>query len=97
LEEKTVLKVISVDFMVPTNALNHHTQMYELTQEREEEDGSGGKAPVRLVIRRGEPFDIAIQFDRPFDTTKDDIKLVFDVGMFKLTSLAYDLLCVSVS
>lgn len=76
-DEKQVLHVKGVNFQIPENAKNHHTESYEITEER-----TVGLAvsPPRLVVRRGQPFDITITFDRPFDKTKDDLKLVFDAG-----------------
>ncbi|ELU14710.1 hypothetical protein CAPTEDRAFT_122859, partial [Capitella teleta] len=73
-----VLKVVNVDLNVDQNTYDHHTDYYEITQQRTLEDGS--IADRLLVVRRGEPFDVTITFDRPFIDGKDGVKLVFDVG-----------------
>ena len=69
--------MVSVDFFITSNARAHHTDMYELTQTRQEQ---GVEQPFHLVVRRGEAFDVAITFDRDFDEKRDDVKLVFEVG-----------------
>ena len=63
------------------NAKHHHTDKYEVTEWRT--DPSGRSLAPQLVVRRGEPFDILIKFDRPYDTYKDDIKLVFTTGKYR--------------
>ncbi|KAK2155751.1 hypothetical protein LSH36_232g01006 [Paralvinella palmiformis] len=77
-EEKSALKVLDINFNVEENAQRHHTEKYEITEWRT--DPSGRSLPPQLVVRRGEPFDILIKFDRAYDTYKDDIKLVFTTG-----------------
>ncbi len=52
---------------------------YELTDDREDD---GVKKSAQPVMRRGQPFDIVVTFDRAFDKAKDDIRLVFTVGRF---------------
>jgi len=80
-EEKQALRVASVDFNVAANAAAHHTSAYELTEERVE---NGNKIIPQLVVRRGQPFDIVIKFDRAYDKEKDDLRIVFDCGMYTL-------------
>jgi len=76
-EEKQVLKVASVDLKIPENAQFHRTDKYELTTDRTDGDK---KLQAQLVIRRGQPFDLAVTFDRPFDSSKDDLRIIFTVG-----------------
>lgn len=70
--------MVGVDLLVAPNARAHHTDLYEVTQGGRLEGGV--PQPPRLVVRRGEPFDVAITFDRAFEEKRDDIKLVFEVG-----------------
>ena len=77
-EEKTVLKVLNVSFNVHENAIKHNTSQYEITEVRTDEDGT--EPTPQLVVRRGESFDISIDFDRAFNKDKDDIKLVFETS-----------------
>lgn len=79
-DAKKVLKVASVDLNIDDNCLDHHTDCYEITQKERISDSTSHQR--QLVVRRGEPFDITITFDRPFEEGKDDIKLIFDVGKF---------------
>ena len=97
-----MLKVVDVDLRIGENAKAHHTDRYEWTQQRETDNVSVDPC---LVVRRGEPFDIFIRFDRPFDSSKDDIQLIFDFGNLVLSidtplplniSTAISSLCVSV-
>jgi hypothetical protein len=76
--EKDVLKITDVNFNVEENSKRHRTDQYELTQWRTGEDGKT-VAPL-LVARRGDPFDILIKLDRPYDVRRDDLKLVFTTG-----------------
>lgn len=62
------LKVESIDFNIALNGEPHHTSEYE--------DGGLNQ----LVVRRGQPFDIDINFSRPYIKEKDDIKLIFQFG-----------------
>ncbi|XP_060082319.1 protein-glutamine gamma-glutamyltransferase K-like, partial [Ylistrum balloti] len=70
-----LLTVKSVRFNIEDNSRAHHTDEYALTQK------SDGKA-ASLVVRRGQPFDIDIDFDRAFDEEKEDLKLIFATGKF---------------
>ena len=76
--EEVLLKVVGVDLMIAANAKAHHTDRYESTQVV--------ILDPHLVVRRGEPFDIVIRFDRPFDSSKDDIQLIFDFGNLALST-----------
>ena len=76
-EEKKVLKVIDVNFNTTSNASEHLTSEFEITEARVER---GRLITPNLVVRRGAPFDIVIKFDRNYDNTTDDLKLVFDTG-----------------
>ncbi|GFR69281.1 hemocyte protein-glutamine gamma-glutamyltransferase-like [Elysia marginata] len=68
----TVLAVKEVDLMVKENGQAHHTDRYEISQP--------DQRPPQLVIRRGQPFSISIDFTKEYDPEKDDLKLVFEAG-----------------
>ncbi|XP_076469796.1 hemocyte protein-glutamine gamma-glutamyltransferase-like [Babylonia areolata] len=67
---KDVLQVEAVDFKVADNTRKHHTDEYDIAE---------GRFP-KLVVRRGQPFNIQIDFSRAYDTKKDDLRLVFEIG-----------------
>ena len=76
-EEKSCLKLFKADFNIQENAARHHTSDYDLTRGHFMD---GKMHDAKPVFRRGEPFDITLNFDRTFDKNRDDIKLVFEVG-----------------
>ena len=76
--------MLDVDFNITDNCRRHRTYFYEITELRTDEDGK--KCEPQLVVRRGQQFDITLNFDRPFDGTKDDLRLIFDVGKEFLVS-----------
>ena len=59
------LKTVSVD-LPAKNRENHHTTEYE---------GDG------VILRRGQEFEIMLEFDREFDEEKDNIRLTFETGL----------------
>ena len=78
-EEKACLKLFKVDFNIKENAERHHTSEYEMTRHHYSD---GKMRDPKAVLRRGEPFDITLDFDREFDRAKDDIKLIFEVSKY---------------
>ena len=76
--EKEALRVTSVDFNIAENSVAHHTDKYELTEQHRYERGQ--RVTPQLVVRRGQPFDIKITFDRAYSREKDELKLVFNLG-----------------
>ncbi|XP_021352800.1 uncharacterized protein LOC110449942 [Mizuhopecten yessoensis] len=70
---RKLLTVKAVRFNIQDNSRAHHTNEYDLTEK------DADKAPS-LVVRRGQPFDIDIDFERKFDESKEDMKLVFATG-----------------
>lgn len=61
-----------MDLNISTNSKDHQTDKYFKSETSES-----------LIIRRGKTFDITIEFDREYDSGKDDLKLVFLAGMYK--------------
>lgn len=59
------LKPVKTDFHVEENRKKHHTDEYGIE---------------RLIIRRGQEFNVSVTFDRPFDVEQDKIILQFVTG-----------------
>ncbi|XP_069113004.1 hemocyte protein-glutamine gamma-glutamyltransferase-like isoform X3 [Argopecten irradians] len=75
MEVKKMITVEAVRFNIQQNVKAHHTDEYELTDKKA--DNPKG---LSLVVRRGQPFTIDIDFDREFDEEKEDLKLIFATG-----------------
>jgi hypothetical protein len=58
-----------VDLDVEKNSNAHHTNEYDVVEKKKS-----------LVIRRGQEFNINIEFNRPYDSEKDDLRIVFQFG-----------------
>ena len=78
-EQKAELRVLSVDYNIITNTEQHSTDLYEITKEHEID---GTYYPPKLVIRRGQTFDVTIQVDREYNPENDYLSLVFDIGKY---------------
>lgn len=61
---------------IEENANQHNTYKFDMT----DPDSDLAADDLRLVVRRGQFFDIGIDFNRGFDKEKDDIRLVFEYG-----------------
>ncbi|XP_045193134.2 protein-glutamine gamma-glutamyltransferase K-like isoform X1 [Mercenaria mercenaria] len=70
-DDKTLIEVSKVDLAVKSNAKAHHTDEYDITETQD-----------RLVIRRGQEFNINVEFNRPYDSNKDDLRIVFQFGNY---------------
>ena len=68
-----------VDYMVESNVRKHHTDEYEICEDR---TVNGQQVPAQLVVRRGETFDVKLTFNRPYDSDEDLIKVVFEIGEY---------------
>lgn len=64
------IEVNACEFYGKDNAKSHHTENYDLL------DGNDPSP----VFRRGEPFYMAIRFNRPFDMNTDRVKLELTFG-----------------
>ncbi|GFO23755.1 hemocyte protein-glutamine gamma-glutamyltransferase-like [Plakobranchus ocellatus] len=69
--DPSTLTVQSVDLNIWKNTKAHHTFWYDICTQR--------KKP-KLVLRRGQPFDIEVDFNREYKPEEDDLKLVFEAG-----------------
>lgn len=63
-------RISAIDVLSEENGRSHHTGQYDMVQ-------GGG-----LVIRRGQPFNLILHFDKKFNFKKNTIRLVFKAGMF---------------
>ncbi|CAG2185515.1 TGM1 [Mytilus edulis] len=63
------LQVKDMNLNVINNTKNHVTDEYHISETGKD-----------LVVRRGQPFDITIAFNKNYDPKKDDLKLVFLAG-----------------
>lgn len=63
------LNIEDVNLNILSNSKEHHTNEYSITE--------NGR---HLIVRRGQHFDISIEFNKKYDTKTDDLKLVFLAG-----------------
>ncbi|XP_041375414.1 protein-glutamine gamma-glutamyltransferase K-like [Gigantopelta aegis] len=68
-----VLTVKDVNFNVVENATKHYTSEYDIADPEETRN-------PQLVVRRGQKFEITLQFNRAYDVKKDDLRLIFQAG-----------------
>ncbi|KAJ8303349.1 hypothetical protein KUTeg_019745 [Tegillarca granosa] len=70
------LKIEKCHYNITKNTETHHTSDYSITEPSYRRDG-----PLpQLVVRRGQPFDVTLELTRPYDSKKDDLKLIFEFG-----------------
>ncbi|XP_054164848.1 hemocyte protein-glutamine gamma-glutamyltransferase-like [Oppia nitens] len=63
-------EVVSVELFPRDNAKTHHTSQYEIVN----------NINPSLVIRRGDPFYLALRLNGPYDQSRDKIRLEFMFG-----------------
>ncbi|XP_045193132.2 protein-glutamine gamma-glutamyltransferase K-like [Mercenaria mercenaria] len=73
-DDKDLIQVSKVDLNVRNNAKAHHTDEFDIT------DALVFDKREELVIRRGQEFIINVEFNRPYDSEKDDLRIVFQFG-----------------
>lgn len=78
--DKDTIQVTKLDLNVRQNAKAHHTNEFDIT------DALVYDSREELVIRRGQIFNINIEFNRLYDSAKDDLRLVFQFGKRPLPS-----------
>lgn len=64
------MKLNSVDILVAENGKAHYTYDYELMERT---------IGAELVLRRGQPFNLALKLNRNYNPETDGISLVFNV------------------
>ncbi|XP_055892689.1 hemocyte protein-glutamine gamma-glutamyltransferase-like isoform X1 [Biomphalaria glabrata] len=72
-----VLTVVLVDFKIPSNTKTHKTDKFDIVK---------SKTNPKLVVRRGLSFLIDVTFSKDYDESKDDVRVVFDIGENPLVS-----------
>ncbi|KAL3200968.1 hypothetical protein MRX96_043184 [Rhipicephalus microplus] len=68
---RTPLQVKQLDYHIPANTRHHKTDKFLLTQ----------SSDATLVVRRGAPVTISIQFDRQYDGSRDQVFLILNTGL----------------
>ncbi|TKR94362.1 hypothetical protein L596_008654 [Steinernema carpocapsae] len=66
------LRITDVDILSAKNAVQNHTEMFQMTQRRQR----------CLILRRGESFNLKIVFNRIFDSKNDEFGIVLMTGRF---------------
>lgn len=89
------LRVNSLDFCLDSNGREHHTDKYDAMHR-----SSAPGMESNLVVRRGQPFRLIINFNRPFDSFRDSVSFIFTLrdddrpnhghGTLVGTALKYD-------
>ncbi|KAL4235095.1 Transglutaminase/protease-like ues [Mactra antiquata] len=80
-EPKEALIVKKVDLDIRKNTSDHHTDEFDIT------DILQFDTREMLVVRRGQKFDMKIDFNRNYNPKKDDLRLVFKFGKKPLPTL----------
>ncbi|XP_077548275.1 hemocyte protein-glutamine gamma-glutamyltransferase-like [Haemaphysalis longicornis] len=65
------LQVKQLDYHIPANTRHHRTDKFLLTQ----------SSDATLVVRRGLPVTISVQFDRHYDGVRDQVFLILKTGL----------------
>lgn len=89
------MRVHSLDFCIESNGREHHTDKYDAMHRK-----SMPGLQANLVVRRGQAFRLIVNCDRPFDSFRDSISIIFTLkdddrpnhghGTLVRTSLKFD-------
>ncbi|XP_044250920.1 annulin-like [Drosophila takahashii] len=63
------LSILEVDLCLEDNHVRHHTKYFNAAFEEE-----------ALIVRRGDPFEVQIHFNRDYDPSQDNINFTFTVA-----------------
>ena len=74
-----ILTVKSLDLNIRENVKAHHTDEFDITDALQNPNKT-----EFLVVRRGQGFDILVEFNRPYDQENDDLRLVFTFGKWRV-------------
>lgn len=80
--EYDLLYVQDVELNIRKNTVAHHTDEFDITDIQQ----SPSKTES-LVVRRGQPFELSIHFNRPYDKSVDDLRIIFTFG--KVSNIAF--------
>ncbi|KRY47601.1 Annulin [Trichinella britovi] len=69
--KKSPLELKLADLHIERNSISHHTVDFNIVQRDKDK---------KLVVRRGQPFEISVSFYRDVDYEVDELKLVFEIG-----------------
>ena len=75
-----VLSVKKLDLKIRKNTQAHHTDEFDITDRL-----LSPNKEENLVVRRGQPFEISLEFNRPYNREEDDLRLVFTFGKLRCT------------
>ncbi|CAL1532742.1 unnamed protein product [Lymnaea stagnalis] len=68
-DPKTTLTAVSVELNIKDNSELHHTNKYAFSI-----------AKTKLIVRRGQPFVIDVEFSKDFNEKSDGLKIIFETG-----------------
>lgn len=71
------LKIVDIDLNISENTKEHHSENYEITMST---DDYGRPQTPRLVVRRGQPFNVTLRFNRPYNKDTDKVTIQFSLG-----------------
>lgn len=69
-DEPDILIIRDIDPCIKENGSFHHTSRYEVMQQ---------KFYPKLVVRRGQSFQLDITLNRPYDKKRDGVSFIFFV------------------
>ena len=69
LPDGSVLKVVKLNLNTSTNGVDHRTSEFDIAERN-------------LVVRRGQSFNVDIEFNRPYDKEVDDLRIVLQFGKY---------------
>lgn len=76
-----VLQVSDLDLNIEANSKAHHTDEFDITYAL-----LSPSKEAFLVVRRGQAFEISVDFNRPYNPEQDDLRLVFTFGKFSVSN-----------
>ncbi|XP_021352746.1 hemocyte protein-glutamine gamma-glutamyltransferase-like isoform X2 [Mizuhopecten yessoensis] len=76
---KDIFQVTEVQFNIDDDCKAHRTDKYSLTEERPGQDQF-------LIVRRGQPFQMRLTCDQPYDQQTHELKLIFETGSNPLST-----------
>ena len=78
------LKIVDIELFVSQNTKEHHCDDYEITMPK---DDNGRPQIPKLVVRRGQSFNINLRFNRPYNQDTEKLTLQFAMGKYFKSTL----------